>query len=149
MADVPAPPWKQRKDSLWLALLTGGGAVVCAVAWAVVAERTVLADQVGWVSIGVAGLAATFAGEAAWLLRGRRALLVYRYQLLGIAPSSRKAPEMLGGWQLDVPTELLAGVGLTRYHRADCPIAAGTDWSAESRDAHESASRRPCGICQP
>jgi hypothetical protein len=44
---------------------------------------------------------------------------------------------------------VVAAEGLRRFHRPDCPIAAGRGWSPLPRRAHEAAGRGPCGICRP
>jgi hypothetical protein len=44
----------------------------------------------------------------------------------------------------------LAGAGMERYHRPDCALAAGrTGWTTATRQEHEAAGRRACGVCRP
>lgn len=138
-------PWSTN-DLVRLIAVVAAGGVLCVVAWAGAAERVQLDDQTGWVSLAVAGLVVAVAGQAGWLLHGRRAVGRYRNQLL-----------WHGSWVVQHPTpsaitssgELVAGEGMRRYHRPDCPIARGRGWASGRRSAHESADRTPCGICRP
>jgi hypothetical protein len=109
-----------------------------AVGYAAAAGRRTLDGQVNWVVLSVVGVGMAFAAQATWLLRGRRAVVGYRYQLLGEAPPQALSPVRT---QLASSRALVAGERLRWYHRSDCPVAVQSEWAT--------ATRLPCGICRP
>jgi len=139
--DTARSPWATQ-DGLRAGVLVGSGAAACLVAWAAASGRAAVADQTGFVSLGVAGFLVAFAGEVSWVLRGRRAVGRRAVLLLGGPPQARS------GWAAPRADELVAGAGLRLYHRADCRLA-GSAWAADGRAGHEAAGRRPCGVCRP
>lgn len=121
------------------------GFVMCAMAWWNAGGENRLEEQTGAIWLGVAGLAVTVLGEAAWLRAGRRALARYRERLLDDAAALTSA---VG----DEPTtgdELLGMEGMQRYHRAGCPVLTSNPGEPADRARHEAAGRQPCGICRP
>jgi hypothetical protein len=141
---LPGAPWT-GEDALRWGVTVGAGAVVVVVAWWYTAGRATLAGQLGFASVGVLGLAVSFYGNAAWMLRGRRTAGLRMAYLLG------QPPGLHGTDVVSRPHahQLVAGSGQRWYHRADCPLAAGRQWLATTRAAAEQDGRAPCGICQP
>ncbi|HUE09094.1 MAG TPA: hypothetical protein VMP41_16840 [Acidimicrobiales bacterium] len=157
---APARPllWS-AEDLLRWAITTGLGGVVIAVAWYIAAGEATFGQQVGPLDAALAGLLLSGVGNLAWLLHGRRALGERRRLLLPnvsddaasadqetvpVGPLSRS--EVAG----TVPDEFLAGEGMERFHRPECALAAGrTGWASATREEHEDAGRRPCGVCRP
>ena len=139
-------PWSNG-DVVRLAAGVMAGAVVCGVAWIGASGHAELSDQTGWVAVGVAGFLLAVAGQAQWLLRGRRAVNTQAARVMtGVAAvtpaGGRPAPAVAA-------ERLVAAEGLRHFHRPDCPIAAGHGWVPVSRSAHEAARRTACGICRP
>jgi hypothetical protein len=152
--------WR-AEDLLRWGITVGIGGIVIAVAWYICAGDATFSQQVGPADAAVAGLLVAGVGNATWLLKGRRALGERRRSLLPDLPpreaaSTEVADEAAPSRTTDEtpavtePGLLVAGEGMQRYHRADCALAAGrTEWTAASRVEHESAGRRPCGVCRP
>lgn len=120
--------------------------VIIALAWNGAATRSQLDDQTGFVGLGVAGFLVAVLAQSLWLRSGRRAVAAYAVavqtsvaSLVGEPPVPPSAVTTGDG--------LVATGGMQHFHRPDCPIAAGHGWSAESRRAHETAGRTPCGLC--
>jgi hypothetical protein len=95
-------------------------------------------------------------GNLAWLLHGRRALGERRRLLLpDVAEAVTHQPVVVGplSTRSDATTVddvFLAGEGMERFHRPGCVLAAGrTGWTTATRQEHEEAGRRPCGVCRP
>ena len=44
---------------------------------------------------------------------------------------------------------LVAAERGTLFHRSGCPLVARKTTTVASRDAHQRAGRRPCGVCEP
>jgi hypothetical protein len=132
---------------LW-ALLSGIGVALVAAGWVLVRNESVYADQVPGINMAVAGVLLAGAGAIPMLLGGRRAVGVRRLALLG---DLRGMPARSSAVTSDASTSqnLVAGVGLRRFHSAGCTLAQGRNWSAASRAEHERAGRVPCGVCRP
>src|SRR5581483_10781960 len=88
--DTARSPWATQ-DGLRAGVLVGSGAAACLVAWAAASGRAAVADQTGFVSLGVAGFLVAFAGEVSWVLRGRRAVGRRAVLLLGGPPLAGSA----------------------------------------------------------
>jgi len=142
-------PWTTR-DFARLVPVLGGGVLVCAVAWTAASGQTSLEDQVGWMSLGVMGLAVCFSAQAIWLLRGRRAVHAYVRDVLGCSGSPLAMTDRRSVTQAGAPSGLLvAGEDLRRFHRPECPIASGREWPTGARELHEESGREACGVCRP
>ena len=167
---TPRVPVAQRgalwsaEDLLRWALATGVGGIVIAVSWYVGAGDASFNRQIGPLDAAVAGVVVSGLGNAVWLLRGRRALGERRRALLAdpvvavdtdgpgavrrVSSSAGAGPA--GAASSDAAAEaLVAGEGLLRFHRPDCVLAAGRDWTGATREQHEDAGRSPCGVCRP
>ena len=84
--------------------------------------------------------------QGTWLLQARRRIGLRRLALLaddaGITDDRPADAGRAGGPPVAAP-------GLHRYHRPDCPLARGAEFTAADQAAHTSAGRMPCGVCRP
>jgi len=122
-------------NGIGLALVLGG--------WYVAAGQLLLRDQVAGSNVAIAGIVVAGAGNAVWVLTGRRALGLRREGIGALAQTRhvhRPGPAR---------AEPVASDEMTRYHRPDCEFAAGRAVVARPRKAHEASGRQPCGVCQP
>jgi hypothetical protein len=132
---------------LW-ALLSGIGVALLVAGWVLVRNESVYADQVAGINMAIAGVLVAGAGAIPMLLAGRRAVGVRRLAVLGdlrgmpLRASARASHD-------STSRNLVAGVGLRRFHRAGCTLAQGRNWSAAPRSEHERAGRVACGVCRP
>ena len=145
------------EDLLRWVITTGLGGIVIAVAWYVAAGEATFAQQVGPIDAALAGLLLSGIGNLAWLLHGRRALGERRRLLLPdvTGAGAQPQPALLGPLAVSstaatMDEVFLAGEGMERFHRPGCSLAAGrTGWRTATRQEHEAAGRRPCGVCRP
>ena len=140
--------WTPRDVSRWGAVVALSGVVLLG-AWYSVAGKASWDDQVIGMNVGLAALIASNAAGVLLLLAGRRAVGVRRMALLG-----DPAPEVVVPHQQHPAHDLradalVAGEGLTHYHRADCPMAVNKSFVAASRSAHERSGHAACGVCRP
>jgi hypothetical protein len=134
----------------WVAA-TLTSAVVLIVCWYAVSGDYSFDDQKTALDLAIVAVVVTNLAGAAALISGRRAVALRRRQMLADMPtrslrSASPGPEALDG---TAPVALIAGAGLTRYHRSTCQLAAGRDWPEASRASHELDGRTPCGACRP
>ncbi|GAA5108238.1 hypothetical protein [Haloechinothrix salitolerans] len=130
-------------DIITVAVTTAIGLFVLIGAWFGASGSGSVSQQMGWLNLGVAGVTVFAAGNALWLLRGRRAVGERRASLVWLdtdedeqaAPSRAVATES---------SHLVCIPGAARVHRADCPLVA--DKHVEPADM---AGCRPCGVCTP
>ena len=129
------------------AVLAVLGAVLFFVGTGMVGNETVYDDQVPGINLAIVGVVLANAAGVLLLLAGRRSVTTRRVSVLGAVPA---AQEMAGSITAPARSALLVGgEGLTHFHRADCAMAAGRDWPALERAAHERAGRTACGVCTP
>lgn len=123
------------------ALNVGGAALLAAAAVGADSEHA-LADQLGWLTLGVTGLLLALTADVAIVLEGRRRLAAHRARFAHQpAVPSLVAP---------LPDEdLLVVAGATRFHRGGCQLVVGKTVSGARRSTHLEHGRRPCGVCQP
>lgn len=151
---APRELWA-RRDAVVCGLLLAVGVVLWAVGWYGAAGELTLDEQVVSLNVAVAGTLVFGAGWVFWFLRGRRAISARRRALIvrrrALLLPVAEVP--VGGPSLaprSVSPVLVAGAGLTRFHRADCPLAAGRgDWTEASGASHRAAGRSTCGVCLP
>jgi hypothetical protein len=148
VSDGSAVPWRIG-DLVLLYLVNLAGLILILVAWFEASGDLTIRAQIPWVNVGVAGIIVAGAGNLLWLLTGRRAVgelrrrLTVRLPGAGSAASSVRAqPDM----ELGV---FVAGTGMTRYHRPDCPFVEGKRVTVASEDGHLSAGRVACDVCIP
>lgn len=138
-------PWRHG-DALSLLTLNAVGLVLVLTGWYVAAGRLLLHDQVAGANIAVAGIIVAGAGNAVWLVAGRRALGLRRRTVARVVERRyRDRPRPV----TEATATLVAAKGMTRYHRADCVFAAGRPVVARRRQTHEAQGRTPCEVCRP
>jgi hypothetical protein len=125
-------------------ILGGFGAVAMAVSWAGAARTPRVGHQADWAIVGVAGSAAVVLAALLWVLAARRVVERRLGQVLARVDVTDAAGGTAGADAL-----LVAGAAMAHYHRPGCPLAAGKPVSPASRAGHETAGRRPCGVCRP
>jgi hypothetical protein len=111
-----------------------------------------LGAELPWLRLGIGAVVVAGAGNALWLMAGVRAVAIRRRQLLERAPAIRTALRSVADQSNALPADaeaLVAGPQMTRYHRTDCPAAAGRPVAPAPLDGHLRAGLRPCGICRP
>lgn len=143
MSTSPRPP----RPLLPLAVLAGaGGGVAMLVGWLKVSATAHIDRQVQWSAVSVLGavLVCVAAGLAA--TSGERVFLLHLHRLASAIEGDgpQPAPSSLAEAESD---RLVAAPAMSRFHRADCPLAAGKPVAADTRAAHERAGRRACGVC--
>lgn len=128
------------------------GFVLYAVAWYLASEQAGSAAQMGPVNLGVAGLAVFGVANTMWLMRGQRAVRIRARASVSSSlgdPRVEKQSGMVDPLLNEVSDSgVVAGVGL-HYHRIDCPMAQGREWSERTRVEVVAGGKRPCGICRP
>jgi hypothetical protein len=128
-------------------------------ALAITASWYLSSGQDGWeeqrpyVSLAGAATIVASVGGLSLLLAGRRRIGFRRVALLGeLHPELHpKAPAQSVPAAAVQPSSdrLVAGDDLLRYHRSDCPLAAGKSHPEHSAASHRAAGRQPCGVCRP
>jgi len=137
---APNPLWS-RRDEVALGVLLAVGGVLVLAGWFFSAGRADAGDQIVFVSVALVGALVGLAAVVGWVVHGRRMISARRGLLLGSPPP----PEAVGA----LATDLVAAPTGKWFHRADCLLAHGRDWSAAPRAEHESASRLACPGCRP
>jgi hypothetical protein len=115
-----------------------------AVSWAGSARTLRVGDQADWAIVGIAGSAAVVLAALLWVLAARRVVERRLAQVIARVDVTDAADRTAGADAL-----LVAGAAMVHYHRPGCPLAAGKPVSPASRAGHETADRRPCGVCRP
>jgi hypothetical protein len=124
--EQPRYAWRYV-DVLTLALTTALGAGAWLAAW-IGMEPPAAQHRAAWLNLGVAGLTTFGAGNALWLLRGRRAVGERRLSIVRLdrgpqAPrAAAVAPSVAAGPGL---VELVQVPGGRLSHRASCPLVEG------------------------
>jgi len=137
---VAAGPWSARDRRAVTGWLVSGAALIVA-AWFFAAGAVEPADQLGFVTLGVAGGLVWLVGLCSWLARGRRQVGRRARLLLGAPPSADVAAVSAD--------ELVAADGRRWFHRADCLLARSRNWRSAPRSEHEWAGRQACPACNP
>jgi hypothetical protein len=143
--------WTPRDVSRWGSVVALSGVVLLG-AWYSVGGKATWEDQVVGMNVGLAALVASNAAGVLFLVAGRRAVGVRRMQLLGDPAPERLMPDQTHAAHdlLSAPADaLVAGAGLTHYHRADCPMAVHKAFVAATRSEHEGSGHTACGVCRP
>lgn len=146
--------WSPREMTRW-ALVVTAGAVLWIVAWYVASSKINYTQQLPFLDMAIAGLILALGADVTLLMAGRRSVGSRRRFLLGepggtgYAEEAPRTAEVYDLTRAPNSAALVGGPSLNRYHRADCPMAAGRDWAPASRWEHEEAGRSPCGLCKP
>jgi hypothetical protein len=135
-----SPLWSKR-DEFVLGVVLAVGAVLVLAGWFFAAGRADAGDQLVFVSLALIGALVGLAGTIGWVVRGRRLISIRRGLLLGSPPPPKA--------ETAFAAELVAGSTGKWFHRADCLLALGRDWSPASRAEHEQAGRQSCPGCRP
>jgi hypothetical protein len=134
------PLWT-RRDAAVLATLLAVGAILVGASWFFAAGRADAGDQLVFVSLALFGALIGLAGVVTWTVHGRRLLGARRGLLLGTAPPAPvEAARAL---------DLVSGAQGKWFHRSDCLLVDGRNWSASPRARHEAAGRKACPGCRP
>ena len=136
----PAGLWSARDRRIVVGWLAAGAALV-GLSWFLAAGEAEPADQLGPLSLGVAGGLVWLSGLLTGVARGRRQVGRRARMLLGPAPSASLAAASA--------ETLVAGGERHWFHRADCLLSRSRSWPAASRSEHEQAGRQPCLACNP
>jgi hypothetical protein len=140
MSWTSAGPWSARDRRAVTRWLATGAALIVA-AWYFAAGAVEPADQLRFVSLGVAGGLVWLVGLCTWLARGRRQVGRRARLLLGVAPSADVVAVSAD--------DLVAADGRRWFHRADCLLARTRNWPTAPRSEHERAGRQACPACNP
>ena len=138
------PPWSGR------ALLISGGAmavgiILLAIGWLGVDDKPRINGQVGWLNVAVLGIAIAAAGQAGWLLYGRRRVGRLRREVLSGPVSGRPAGVTVD--RAAATARFVTVPGSRRYHRPACLLVAGKHTTAVS--AKRAQTLLACEVCQP
>lgn len=143
-----------KQDAVPCAILLTAGAVLWVIGWYNAAGEVSLDQQVVPLNLSVAGVLLATASFALWFLRGRRAIGARRRILIEARRSGLRTDAVVEVASATLAPRshspvLVAGDGLSRFHRSDCPLAAGRDWPRASATQHQGAGRVACGVCSP
>jgi hypothetical protein len=118
--------------------------------WYLISGTTSLEEQVGWLKIGMLGLALSGVANGLWLMSGRRAVGLARVQVLGALQKAAAARETDRPARNEAAHDLVyVGPRLTRFHTRDCPLADGRDLVVVSRDEAAARGFQACELCEP
>lgn len=121
------------------------GAALVLVGWLQSATaEPVVRTRLTWLAVAIAGLAVAGVVNGLWMasvrarVRAGRELAVAEVARLvaGTAPAPAAGPDVV-----------VAGRGMTRYHRADCELARGKAAKALSRRQRGTTRLQPCEVC--
>ena len=134
------PLWSKR-DEVTVGAVLAVGAVLVLAGWFFAAGRADAGDQLVYVTVALIGVLVGLAAVIGWVVRGRRLISTRRALLLGSPPPPKA--------EAAFATDLVAASTGKWFHRADCLLAHGRDWSPAPRGEHEQAGRQSCPGCRP
>jgi hypothetical protein len=165
-------PW--NPDHLVGLLVADGiGLVLVFVGWWEASGLGTAHSQLAWLNLSVIGLVAAGGANGWWLARGRRVVTLARAAVLpdppevglsfpaGLAVSNGNAPGRAQPLRRQSTRPagrsgvsgagggLVAGSGMSFYHRASCLLVAGKQVRVAGRAAHEASGLRACEVCRP
>jgi hypothetical protein len=147
-----AGPWSS--DAFTRLLVSNAvGLMMIIAGWYEASGAGAIRAQMGWLNLALAGLVIAGVANGLWLLRGRQAMSLAGAVILSppqgystVRPSTAlptsKSHRNGRGY-------LVAGNGMTRYHRSECVMVAGKEVWQTGRAQHERAGLRPCEVCEP
>jgi hypothetical protein len=144
-APAETTPWLPSMMLFWQ-VLTAVTGIALIITWYSVSGKSVFDDQKTGIDIAIGVLIISCALDALFILAGRRAVGARREHLLSSVPV---VPRRRGTASAPDTGALVAGDGLTRYHRTNCQFVEGRDWPTASLAEHQAASRTACGVCAP
>jgi hypothetical protein len=142
---VGGTPWRST-HAVKTAVLIAVGIMLWAIGWYQVAGRTTMKAQAGPMNLAIVGVVVAGVGQALWILDGRRRVGLRRRVLIG---SALRRPRPTSTAQDTAAGPLYSAEGLHLYHRKDCPMGDGREWSPMTRGSQEATGRTPCGVCKP
>jgi hypothetical protein len=101
--------------------------------------------QVPGINLAIGALALSAVAHGLWVCQARRAVGTYRVRILPAALVTDR-PRAVAPLE---ETDPVASAEMALYHRPACLLVAGKAVARQPRPGHESAGRRPCGVCQP
>lgn len=131
---------------------TTAGVLLTAAGWLGTSGQSTPSDQMVWVQLAVVGTGLVVMANARWLLAGRRAVNRYYRQVSTAVPLTLDALGSFSGVEYGAAVgerRLVAVPAMRWYHRPECELTAGKAVTADSRQTHETAGRRRCGVCRP
>lgn len=146
-------PWTSP-DLVRLAVGNVIGLILVFIAWDQSAGQVTVRQELTWFEVGVVGIGVAGLANGVWLLNGRRQVGEERVAGLGgrPGPTRRRARDNDDGPHLAVPPAghtLVAGDGMTRFHRSDCLLVTGKRVRAADVATHQAQGRSPCEVCSP
>lgn len=120
------------------------------IAWWQATSHPLARDHEPWLNLGIGAVLLSGALNGLFLMGARRAVAVRRaalYRTASLATPASPPPGAMSGPRRG--PKFAAAPAMSRYHRPTCALAAGKPLRLEERGDHETAGRRPCGICRP
>jgi hypothetical protein len=141
-------PW--TPDALIrVAGMNAAGFVLVAVSWFQVSAQLTVRDQLGWLNLGLLGVGLCGAGNALWLLRGRRTIGIARRVLWPAGPAGPAGTVDAAPPGPTHSGELRWASGTARMHRPGCALLNGRADRRISRPQADRHGLRPCEVCEP
>lgn len=145
-------PWRSE-DLLRVLVVNVVGLAAISVAIFQTTQVSGVGGRLGWLYLGLAGVAMSGAGNGAWLLQGRRTVGLASRRVLPDVPSSEPISPAEGDpTQLvdsGVAGEFIAVSNGSLYHVATCAFVCDREVAPASREEHQVHGRTPCGVCTP
>lgn len=163
---IPEWPWTQRDIQSVVSRLAVGLAVIVG-SWVGASKTALWNQQLIWIGVGLAGLLISGLSLVGWLLNGlatisaertvvRRAVLRRREsQLASRGLSGNVDDDTFSTVRTEVRGEplasgtLVAGEGMTHFHRPDCQAVLGKPVEELSFAECMRREMSPCGMCKP
>lgn len=136
MEERPQLPWSLG-DARTTFFTAVGGLGVVLVGWWEASGTGRASHQTGWIVTAVVGVLILGAGNALWLLAGRRAVGVRRSRLVQVLEAHPDGADILA----EVDPTLVTVPGTARRHRVTCMLVHG------KRTVAASDQLDPCEIC--
>lgn len=125
--------------------------VLLVTAWYQCAGTGTMRTGLAWLNLALValGLAGTYNGL--FVVTVRRSVRRARHDVVGRIAGRVEAPAALDGVRM-VRTgdeRRVATSEMVYYHRERCRLVLGKDVAPSSVEAHRSAGRQPCPVCEP
>jgi hypothetical protein len=125
------------------------GLVAILASWYATSGSTTTSDALGWLGLGIAGLVVAGVSNGLWLGRARQSITLASVAILATVAGSNGKGVAAPTTALTDAVALVAGAGMSRYHRSDCGLVRNKATTATSRASHERSGRSPCPVCEP
>jgi hypothetical protein len=144
---VSSSPWRARDVSRCLTLAVAGATGILG-SWYGAGGETTLKAQEPWMVASMVALAVFVLGGVSWITAGLREV---RHGFRDLAVDKNTVFELASvtapGDVVDVTPQRVAGPGMTRAHRPDCPLVRGKAVAPVA--AKDAARLADCGVCLP